>query len=405
MTTYYNTPRGVIHDPMPVEVWRFDGTGPLGRLETSERIEVTFAERGAGTAVIDTPLTELSGQLLDGKGETLVVARFNGQRHISSIVEAEIYADEGDGDDVRVKATTASAWSMLDGQVIPPVPDRPLSQQGAVEEYVLTGPVETVVKTLVSLGAARLGHPIKVMPDAGQGPTVTVRSTFDTVADLVSEALLSSGYRLTLDAWLPGDEKVGDFSLTAPSIIADVIPYRDNPGLQLSADGHDLESWSMKYARPTATSVIVAADTDDEDIPKSYTGPWSTAGAYSSTWAQRETYITVSQDETPADAAARELRDSKEKTTLDATAVPALSWEFGSDGGYDRQYLNGDRCDVTLPGVGTIAEVVSEVTVVLTPTSLTVTPKVGSSDTADRDLYSLVASVSKRVDRVQKRGR
>ena len=53
----YSTPRGDTYDPMPVELWRFDGRGAVGRLETAEEIEFTWADRTSGTAVIDTPLT------------------------------------------------------------------------------------------------------------------------------------------------------------------------------------------------------------------------------------------------------------------------------------------------------------------------------------------------------------
>jgi hypothetical protein len=51
-----------------------------------------------------------------------------------------------------------------------------------------------------------------------------------------------------------------------------------------------------------------------------------------------------------------------------------------------------------------VRDVVTEVTVELTPVSLTVTPKVGSPDTSDRDLYALVTDIDKRVNR-QMRGR
>lgn len=404
MATVYNTPRGESFDPMPVELWRWNGTGPLGRLETSEKIEVTWAERGTGTAVIDTPLTDLSALLLDEKGETLVVVDFNGKRHISSVVEAELYDDPDAVNDVRVKATTASAWSMLEGAIIRPVPPASWGNQGAAEELVVTGPVETVVKKIIGYAVAELGLPINIMPDQGRGRTVTVRGECDTAADMITDALDNAGMLLELEPWLPGDDNPGDFSLTTPALIAEVRPYRDNPGLALSAEGRDLDSFSLKHTRPTATKVILAQDTDSEDIPKKYARYAFPSKEYTP-WAAREVYASVGKDADLGAESGKLLREHAEARSLEATAVPALSWEFGVDGEYARQYDVGDRCEVVLPRVGSVTEVISEVTVELTPESLTVTPKVGSSDTTERDLYALVAALSKRLDRVQKRGR
>jgi hypothetical protein len=84
--------------------------------------------------------------------------------------------------------------------------------------------------------------------------------------------------------------------------------------------------------------------------------------------------------------------------------APSLSWEFGTDGEWDKQFDVGDWCTVQLPQIGDVRDVVTEVTVELTPVSLTVTPKVGSPDTSDRDLYALVTDIDKRVNR-QMRGR
>lgn len=403
MSTIYSTPRGNTYDPMPVELWHWDGTGAVGRLETSEEVEVTWADRGAGTATIDTPLNDLSRLLLDADGGVLVVATLNGKRHVSTVVESDTTADSEARRDVRVQATTASAWSMLDGQRIPPVPDRPLSQQESAEEYVLTGPVETVVKTLVRIGAARLGHPIAVMEDRGLGPTVTVRSRMDTTADLVTKALAGTGYRLDLDAWLPGDERIGDLSLTRPTIIADVVAYRERPGLVLSGVSEDLESWSLKHTRATQTRIIVGDD--GEGVEQKFVQVDDESESLSP-WARREGYAsTSSEEETPADVGTAELAESAATAEMDATAAPSQSWEFGDDGEYPRQYDVGDWCTIDLQEVGEVQEVITEVTVKLTPVSLTVTPKVGTPDTKSRDLYALVTDLSKRVDRQQRRGR
>lgn len=404
MSTAYQTMRGVTYDPMPVEIWQWDGTGPVGRLELSESVEATWSERGTGIAVIDTPLNDLSRLLLDQKSSTLVVIRFNGVRHVSSVVKAVAYADDDASEDVRVKATTASAWSMLEGELIPPDPTLPLGQQGAREAFTMTGPLETVVKTVIRHGAERLGHPILIMPDRRRGPTVTVRSEFDSVADLVESALLSSGWHLSLEAWLPGDPGIEDFSLTRPTIIAEVDPYLDVPGLMFSAEAQDLESWELAYDRPSATNVITSIPTPEgtEDIEFMYSS-FSMGEDQVTPWGKRETFAKGEEGQTAQEVGIPELMENKAAVDLDATVAPALAWEFGTDGVTPRQYQIGNNATVVLPKVGSVVEVISEVTVKLTPSSLTVTPKVSTPDTRDKDLYSLVAQVSKRVDRVNKR--
>lgn len=401
MSTVYNTPRGRTYDPMQVELWEWDGTGPLGRVELSEKIEVTWADRTSGTVVMDTPLTWLTRQCLPADGRVLVVATLNGKRHISSVVEAQPYADSDSRNDPRIRITTASPWSLLDGELIPPVPDQPLNLQQSAEEYVLTDRLETVIKRLVQIGADRVGHPIAVMPDAHQGPQVTIRSRNDTVADLVEKVLVGTGYRLKLDAWLPGDDPIGQLSLTRPTIVADVVPYREQPGLVWSGLSEDLDQWKLTHSRATKTRLIVG-DRGEKTEQKFVQVVSSTEPV--SPWARREGYAGASSEgENLQEVGAAELAQAAGSVDLDATVTPATAWEFGTDGLFPRQYDVGDVATVVLPGVGEISQVITEVTAVLTPVSMTVTPKVATPDTKGRSLYTTVMELDKKLDEQSRR--
>ncbi|RAV34261.1 Gp37-like protein [Corynebacterium heidelbergense] len=401
MATMYNTSRGPTWDPMVVEIWPWDGDGPVGRLELSEKIEVTWADRGSGTVLIESPLTDLTRSLIPADGAMLVVVNLNGKRHVSSVVEAVPFAESDQIHDVRIRVATASPWSMLEGQLIPPVPDQPLSLQQSAEEFVLTGPVETVVKRLVQLGAARLGHPIQVQPDTGRGPTVTVRSRNDSVSDLVDKALAGTGYRLRLDAWLPGDGPVGDLPLTRPTIIADVQPYRRQPGLVWSARAEELEKWQLRHTRATATRMIVG-DKGEKTAQKFVEVVADDEPG--SPWARREGYTSASSDgDDLQQVGLDELAKTGPVVSADIAASPAAVWEFGSDGLYPRQYDVGDYASVELEGIGSIEQVITEVTATLTPVSLTVVPKVATPDTRERDLYSTVLDLDKRLGQQQRR--
>ena len=362
---------------------------------------MTWADRTSGTVVMDTPLTWLTRQCLPADGRVLVVATLNGKRHISSVVEAQPYADSDSRNDPRIRITTASPWSLLDGELIPPVPDQPLNLQQSAEEYVLTDRLETVIKRLVQIGADRVGHPIAVMPDAHQGPQVTIRSRNDTVADLVEKVLVGTGYRLKLDAWLPGDDPIGQLSLTRPTIVADVVPYREQPGLVWSGLSEDLDQWKLTHSRATKTRLIVG-DRGEKTEQKFVQVVSSTEPV--SPWARREGYAGASSEgENLQEVGAAELAQAAGSVDLDATVTPATAWEFGTDGLFPRQYDVGDVATVVLPGVGEISQVITEVTAVLTPVSMTVTPKVATPDTKGRSLYTTVMELDKKLDEQSRR--
>lgn len=399
MSTIFNTQRGQTYDPMPVHLWRFDGTGAYARLELAELVRVTWSDRDTGIAEVDVALTDTVAPLLACDGTRLIVVELNGKRHVSMPVSVKPYND-GDNDLVFVRITTASPRSLLDGERVLPVPDLPLNNQAAAEYYTITGPVETVLKNIIDIGSKRAGHPIVVMPDRGQGPTITVTARFDTVGELIDDALVGTGYRVNLDTWLPGDEPIGDLSLTRPTVVADVVPYVENSGLSFSQVAGDLDSWELDYTRAAATRVIVADN--GEGIEQRFE---LVEGAPTlSPWAVREGYEKVGNDTDDMLAVGRAyLNGHAATTTADINVVPSAVFEFGTDGKYPFQYDIGDIATVDLGTAGVVRNVVTEVTAELTPTSFSVAPKVGTPDTMARDIYTAVNDLQRQVDRTARR--
>jgi hypothetical protein len=399
MTTLYSTPRGSTYDPLPVDVWPYDGAGPAYRLDGAEKVVLTWADRETSTGEFDVALTANTAPLLACDGRYLLVGDLNGHRHLSVPVVAEAYND-GDGGGTRVSVTTAGPWALLQGQRVPPVPGRPIDLQGEAEHYVLEGPVETVVKTLLQVGVDYTGHPIVVTDDLGRGPVVRVISRFDTVAELVAEALAGTGYRLDLAAWLPGDDDAG-WSLDRPSVVADVVPYRVVDGLTFSADADDLASWRLEHTRATEDRVIVGDD--EKGVAQAFTY-YERAPRPASPWARRDGFMSLSSDEVPDAAAvvARHLDETAATTEAVGDVAPAGVWEYGNDGQYGLQYSVGDFAVLDLGLAGVVDQVVTEVTAELTPTTFTVTPTVSTPDTKKRDLYSTVVDLEQRVARQEK---
>ena len=80
----------------------------------------------------------------------------------------------------------------------------------------------------------------------------------------------------------------------------------------------------------------------------------------------------------------------------------SAAWEFGTDGVFPRQYQVGDRGTVILPVLGELTQVITEVTVQLTPEEFTVTPTVSTPDSPRTDIYAQVAQTTRRVIRLER---
>lgn len=125
-----------------------------------------------------------------------------------------------------------------------PVPTSVITNQTAKEKYVLTGPAETVLKTVVLANAAtRLGNNFTVAPDLGRGATITL--------EVRMEPLFDKLLPLVEDAGLGISVKQG-----ASSIVVDV--YEPSTyGPLLSEESGIVQDWSWTNTPPSATDVIV----------------------------------------------------------------------------------------------------------------------------------------------------
>lgn len=399
LTTMYATPRGVTSDPMTVELWNYSDLRPLSRIELADKISVTWSMQGPDTAEIVVPYSEATAPLMETNGRVLVVVQLNGRRHISTVTKAVLEPANKVDEAANISVTTSGAYSLLQAEVIPPSPGKPLTQQVERENFTMTAPVETVVKSIVHFGQNRVGHPLSLTPDLGRGPVVTVTGRMKYASELIEQALSGTGYRLALDPWFYGDPQPNNLGSGDPCVTVDVVPYRENPGLVFSRKGHDLEDWTLTRTRASRTQFIVGDSGQgteqkfrfvmEEDVTHT---PWSIREGYTSSQGDSKSEM-ISEGK-------KALADNAESYQLEATLAPSSVWEFGNDGKYPRQYDIGDWATINLGEVGEVRQVITEVTAELTPAAFTVTPKVTTPDTYPSDIYSTVASLAKRVDRL-----
>lgn len=408
MTTQYQTANQ--WEPIRAELWTYSGQR-LGVLTEYESLAFVFADRSADTAELHVPLTRLTRSLVPCDGRVLIAMRYGGRTHLTTPVTAEVTAGP-DPAHAWTKVTCAGGWALLDGQRIPPSLEIPITEQ-TLAEYTLKGPLETVVKRLVQLGSVRNGHPVIVLPDQGRGPEVTVSGGWESVGETVKTLLARTGYRLDLAGWVPGDVQPDGYSLRTPAVIADVVPYQTRPGLVWSVTGGDITDWSVTHHRAKATKGTVGYATDKMETRRYL----KVDGApQTSPWAVRELYTTYSShkeiDDREPDP--RRVAEGMERTGADMLTESAASmelsakvdtshlWTMAVDPAVPRSFDVGTVAEVDLPVLGRFKQVITQVEVVLTPEDFTVSPTVGTPDTLDADLYSVVARMSNRVDTLER---
>lgn len=413
MSTLYNTPRGETWDALLLEVWTWQGQ-PVGRLQGVEQGTVTWRNGAADTAVVTAALDDVSSLLVPCDGAYLLVARMNGQTHLS--VPTEVTAQPGDDPTVaQVQITSAGGWTLLDGELVPSTLEDPVYLIDG-DSFTLTGSLEDVVKRLVRIGVSRCLHPVVVMPSLGRGPTVTVSGEWEKLGDILGDIFTGTGWRLSIQGWVPGDQPPAeDIVPSTPVVLVDVAQYTPVAGLEWSVESGDITDWKYTVKRATATRAVIApgqaSGDDDVKVIREVVGDEST-----SPWARREVYIRgdgyaqgdenrdpIQLRERLDDQAATELAKAARSLTVDVTVELASVWEAGTDGQFPRQFWLGDMVTVHLPSLEPVTQVVTEVEATITPTQFIVRPTVSTPDTLDPSLFGTVANMSRRMTRLEKR--
>lgn len=123
-----------------------------------------------------------------------------------------------------------------------PKPTAPLTGQ-TVEYRTITGPAETVVKTVVRENAVRLGFPLTVAPDLGRGARGTYTFRFHPLYDRLFPAVDLAGIGVTV--------RQGGTGLVLDCYTPRTYSHELSPGAGTVVGG------SYSLTGPTATRVVV----------------------------------------------------------------------------------------------------------------------------------------------------
>ena len=413
MSTIFSTLRGATSDPLNCELITWQGER-LGKVRLFEKMEFvpTIKPGAADTAALTVYLDDLTAQLLPCDGEVLITAWLNGVRLLFAPVTAEV---SGSQDDPSVGVVTVQAvggWAFLEGEVTTPGLDGSLSESPNAE-FEISGDLETVVKTIMGAGKRRVGHPLVILPSSGRGPTVTATGAWETVGEHVADALKGTGYCVTFTAWIPGDPAPAEgLGLSTPCYVVDVKPYTPRTGLVWSVAGHDIDAWKVERKRASATRAIAHNGEDDPAAREVFTVQGDEPR---SPWGVRETYVNhkpredenmdpLRLREDVQRAAANRLAETGPALSVTAEVQLAAGWEYGTDRATPRQFTTGDIGTLSLPVLGDISQVVTDVTITLTPEEFTVTPTVGTPDTLETGAFGSLAALDKRLTRLERKG-
>lgn len=136
-----------------------------------------------------------------------------------------------------------------------PKPTAPLTGQN-VEYRTITGPAETVVKTVMRETATRLSFPLNIAPDLGRGDRGTYTFRFHPAYDRLFPAVDQAGIGVTVR-----QESAG--------LLLDCYEPRDYPHVLRPESGTVLGG-SYSLAAPTATRVVVGGQ--GEGVARTFKG-------------------------------------------------------------------------------------------------------------------------------------
>ncbi|MDN4644917.1 Gp37-like protein [Arthrobacter sp. PsM3] len=256
-----------------------------------------------------------------------------------------------------------------------PKPAAPLNGQD-VEYRSITGPAETVVKTVMAENAARLGFPLTVAPSLGRGASGTYTFRFHPAYDRLFPAVDQAGIGVTVR-----QEGAG--------LLLDCYTPRDYPH-ELSPENGTVTGGTYTLAAPSATRVVVGGQ--GEGVAREFRGFKETA---------RETawndIIEVMQDardsssgDIYADRAAEVLADGAPMAGLSLELSETKHFRYGGDG-----LRVGDRVTALINGQA-FTDVLREARLSWDKDGDTATPIVGErADDPDLNLAKRIRALQR----------
>ncbi|WP_205754255.1 MULTISPECIES: hypothetical protein [Arthrobacter] len=286
---------------MPYEILVYKGWEFKGWVGRPLDLKPTIRHNLKSTATFDIDADHLRAADLMEPG-----ARVKIYRHGEYQMSGPVRLVGGDfSQAAKLTFSVEDDFRILNNWLAWPKPTAPLTGQD-VEYRTITGPAETVVKTVMAEAAARLGFPLTVAPSLGRGASGTYTFRFHPAYDRLFPAVDQAGIGVTVR-----QEGAG--------LLLDCYTPRVYAH-HLSAESGTLIGGTYSLAAPNATRVVVGGQ--GEGVAREFKG--FSDGARESDWTD---IIEVFQD--ARDSSVGDVYATRAAETLaDGAALAGLSLEL-----------------------------------------------------------------------------
>ncbi len=259
-----------------------------------------------------------------------------------------------------------------------PVPTAGLNAQTS-EYYTVSGPAETVLKTVVAANAVtRLGEPITIAPDLGRGADITASFRFHPLADKLFPAVDAAGIGVTVQQ-------------SGSGLVLDCYEPQLHPRKLTEAGGVVLE-WDWKQQEAEATDVIVGGQ--GEGVERTFAGyadPTLAAALGERIEVFRDARDSGDGD-VYAERAAETFAETAAKAGLSVKLAETSVFRYGGPGGVHL----GDQVQLEVGDGLTITDTLRSVTLTQDrDNGIDVSPAIGEiTDNTDQEFAQALASVA-----------
>jgi len=362
-------------DDMDVRVYSPDLTR-TGFIGAVEHLTVTARHNQQPTAELALATDDPKAALLTAPGARVVVT-FRGEHLLSGPVL--LRSSDGTRDTRILTAQIADDWQLMSNVLLWPVPASDLAHQSS-EYDVVSGPAETVVKTLLGAAIDRLGLPVTVASDSGRGSTITVNARMDRAADVLFPLVDQAGIGVTVRQ-------------SGPGLVLDCYEPAAWP-ITLSEAGGTITQGSWSLRPPTVTRVVLGAD--GEGTARVFRALANTL--LEETWGFVAEAFVDARDLTHTDATFEAQATARMQAALAEGAMVAglslslaetATFQYGPGGVHV-----GDTVSAELEGGQTVTDVLRTATLSWSADGgVSVTPTIG--DHTDDPTVSLVRAVAR----------
>lgn len=300
-----------------------------------------------------------------------VTVEHRGELILSGLVEAAKF----DGPTGTATFTVLGDWRFMQRVLGWPVPGNGIGNQGTAY-HTVTGPAETVVKTIAAANFTRLGLPITAAPDLGRGGSMTASLRMHPLVDRLFPAVDEAGIGVTIT-------QDGTNGLVLDCYESGAY------GRRLTRESGALLSWSFTRSAPTVTRAVVGGQGEmtarefSQRVDATAEADWGEVAEHFQDARDTDDPAVMNQrgDEAIAEGAA--------KTGLSVALSETDAFHYG---GPDGMHV-GDAVTVNINGTD-VTDTLVECAVAWTrEDGVTVTPNVGGW--SDSPVRKLTDSVSK----------